>query len=253
MKKFLVLFFSIFICSIAHADTETINWYVDETSYATTTCQTGGDIILPTTPTKYGYTFQGWANYIPIEYLESTGNQYIDTGIYPNGLIRMKAKIQTLRNAGVNSAFSGVIYPNRTSGEIWQVIYPYNGVDFNVSQEEIIFNQNYLDIQDFDVDQVNRKIELNGVTKNMNKTPLALEPGHFNIPLCKYQNEINPSSNYWYGKVYFVKIWDNNTIVRDFIPVLDSNNTPCMYDKVSNTFFYNQGTGNFIAGPVINQ
>lgn len=240
-------------CGVAFAATETINWYVDGNTYTTTTCQTGGDIILPTTPYKYGYTFQGWAAYIPIEYIESTGTQYIDTGIYPNGLIRMKAKIQTLRNAGFNSAFSGVLYPNRTSGETWQVIYPYNGVDFNVSQEEIIFNQNYLDIQDFDVDQVNRKIELNGVTKNMNKTPLALKPGHFNIPLCRYQNEINPSSNYWYGKVYFVKIWDNNTLVRDFIPVLDFNNTPCMYDKVSGQFFYNQGTGNFIAGPVINQ
>jgi len=52
-------------------------------------------------------------------------------------------------------------------------------------------------------------------------------------------------------RIYSCKIYDNGTLVRDFIPVIDNNNTPCMFDKVSNQFFYNQGTGSFIAGPVI--
>ena len=248
MKRVLILL-SILFCGIAYAATETINWYMDGQTYATTTCQTGGDIILPTTPTKRGYTFKGWINHTPIEYLESTGTQYIDTGVYANGLIRMKAKIETMKAGGANSAFSGVLHPGFTG--IWQIIYPYNGVDFNVSQEEIIFNQNYIGIQDFDVDQVNKKIELNGVIKNMSKTPLPLAPGHSNIPLFRYQNELNPSGNYWYGKVYYVQIYDNDVLVRDFIPVLDYNGTPCMYDKVERKFYYNAGTGQFIAGPAI--
>ena len=36
-------------------------------------------------------------------------------------------------------------------------------------------------------------------------------------------------------------------------PVLDKNGTPCMYDNVTDQFFYNAGTGQFIAGPVIYQ
>ena len=44
------------------------------------------------------------------------------------------------------------------------------------------------------------------------------------------------------------KLWHPTTgeLVRDFIPVLDSNNVPCMYDKVTQQFFYNQGTGDFL-------
>ncbi|MBR3510536.1 MAG: InlB B-repeat-containing protein [Alphaproteobacteria bacterium] len=61
MKKFLILLFVIFICSIAHADTETINWYVDGNTYATTTCEIGGGVSLPDEPTKYGYDFIGWS------------------------------------------------------------------------------------------------------------------------------------------------------------------------------------------------
>lgn len=41
------------------------------------------------------------------------------------------------------------------------------------------------------------------------------------------------------------KIWRNGALVRNFIPVMDFNEVPCMYDKVSNAFFYNQGSGSF--------
>lgn len=44
----------------AHADTETVNWYKDGQTYAQTTCTVGGDITLPTAPTKRGYNFTGW-------------------------------------------------------------------------------------------------------------------------------------------------------------------------------------------------
>ena len=61
MKKVLVLSVLLF-CRLAFADTETINWYVGTTLYDTTSCQTGGDIDLPTPPTKRGYTFNGWTS-----------------------------------------------------------------------------------------------------------------------------------------------------------------------------------------------
>ena len=48
---------------MARADTETITWYVDDSVYDTTTCQSGGDVILPTAPTPpYGYSFYGWTD-----------------------------------------------------------------------------------------------------------------------------------------------------------------------------------------------
>lgn len=42
----------------------------------------------------------------------------------------------------------------------------------------------------------------------------------------------------FYGKIFYCQIWVDNILVRDFIPVLDNANRPCMYDKVTKAFFY---------------
>ena len=59
MKKILV-FLVMMVVGASYADTETVNWYKDGAVYDTTTCQTGGDITVPTAPTKRGYVFNGW-------------------------------------------------------------------------------------------------------------------------------------------------------------------------------------------------
>ena len=50
------------------------------------------------------------------------------------------------------------------------------------------------------------------------------------------------------GKAYFYQIYDNGTLVRDYIPVLDWSDVPCFYEKVSTTLYYNAGTGSFTYG-----
>ena len=49
-------------------------------------------------------------------------------------------------------------------------------------------------------------------------------------------------------RLYSYKIYDNNTLVRDYIPVIDSSERPCLFDKVSRKYYYNQGTGEFLWG-----
>ena len=48
--------------------------------------------------------------------------------------------------------------------------------------------------------------------------------------------------------IYDCKIYDNDVLIRDMIPVLDKNGTACMYDKVNSKFYYNSGTGDFLYG-----
>lgn len=59
MRQFLVVLLVLFIMPL-HATTVNINWTVDGDTYAQTSCETGGNFTLPTTPTKYGYHFVGW-------------------------------------------------------------------------------------------------------------------------------------------------------------------------------------------------
>jgi len=51
---------------------------------------------------------------------------------------------------------------------------------------------------------------------------------------------------------YYCKIWDGDTLVRDFVPCKNPSSIVGMYDFVSKTFFTNSGSGNFVAGPDAN-
>lgn len=55
-------------------------------------------------------------------------------------------------------------------------------------------------------------------------------------------------TSYLQGKIGEVKITNGGSVKLHLIPVLDVRNVPCMYDKVSRTFLYNQGSGDFLCG-----
>ena len=52
--------------------------------------------------------------------------------------------------------------------------------------------------------------------------------------------------------LYSCKIYDNDTLIRDFVPVKRiSDNEYGLWDKVTKAFYPNTGTGAFTAGPAI--
>lgn len=57
-------------------------------------------------------------------------------------------------------------------------------------------------------------------------------------------------SPYWTystnSRIYRITINRNGNALYDMIPVLDKNKVPCLYDKVENKYYYNQGTGDFV-------
>lgn len=69
------------------------------------------------------------------------------------------------------------------------------------------------------------------------------------VPAYLFAYNVNGTVNTtasWSGmKIYYLKFWDNNNLVRFYIPVLHYTNgqyTPCFYDKVNDTYIYNLGT-----------
>ena len=53
------------------------------------------------------------------------------------------------------------------------------------------------------------------------------------------------------GNLYYLKIWEADTLVRDYIPV-KKNNIGYLFDKVSGQLFGNAGGGSFVCGPDLN-
>ena len=238
------------MCIGAHAKTETINWYMDGNTYATTQCETGSDIILPQTPYKYGYTFNGWFGYTPIEYLESTGTQYIDTGVVANETTEAEIEFEEADNilfmvstGGWNSNNFGIV---AKSGAGYIVFYMNcDGYTNYTVKSKISGNIKLL------LDGIYFNNERLGITSGNIPALTKFSTTH-TIPLFarKWNNNISEKFAY---KLKYLKIWQDYVLVRDFIPVLDSNGIPCMFDKVEKKFYYNAGTGQFIAGPVIGE
>ncbi len=231
------------LCCGAYADTINLHWLnEDGTTYQNSTCTVDSDLNIPTTPpTKYGYTFTGWkiANYIPIEYLESTGTQWIDTGVVPTNTTSIDFEFAyTVLNG------NQVIFGSRTKDD-W----------YNSNDQMFISCSNYSDgIYMFSgtskVKALSGPISGNTfykiVVNNSSATSTSTQP----ISLYAL-NDKGTFLAHGKIKMKYVKIYDNDILIRDFIPVLDYNGVPCMYDKVEGKFYYNQGTGQFIAGPVL--
>ena len=238
MKRFLILL-SLLFCNVVFADTINLHWLnEDGTVYENSTCVIDSDLILPSTPpTKYGYTFTGWKmiNYTPLDYLESTGTQYIDTGYIAHDI-----------NTSITIKFS-----NPTAWIFGSVETYGRSDDFGIAVGAIRFGTQYT-IQGLNFSDNIYTINVNktGYTVNGQKTYWQ------NTPVLNCQKNIflfwaNGSGVGKSGKIYFFKIYDNDVLVRDFIPVLDYNGVPCMLDKVEQKFYYNAGTGQFIAGPLL--
>jgi len=49
-------------------------------------------------------------------------------------------------------------------------------------------------------------------------------------------------------RLYWLKFYSNNTLVRDFIPCLDTSGTACLFDRVNQTTYYNKGSGTVTYG-----
>ena len=52
----------------------------------------------------------------------------------------------------------------------------------------------------------------------------------------------------FFGRIYSCKHYSGNELIQDFVPCLDANGKPCMFDFISQKPFYNKGPGSFTWG-----
>jgi len=187
--------------------------------------------------------------YTQIEYIETTGTQWIDTGILSNGIgLKTEAKLQLTTNTSEEQAIIG--RSARAGYEVYFSNRKYIGTYHQNQQESVV----YIDYLPGTLYTINSEMTNTGIYQNVNglsdiytgdMDPLYLYPAY--ILLFRHNNLYKA-----YAKVYYVKIWNNGLLVRNFIPARrNSDGEIGMYDTVSNTFFTNSGTGEFIGGPVV--
>lgn len=185
-----------------------------------------------------------------LEYLESSGTQWIDTGFIPNRNSRyvITFKYATLPNTW-SSVMSGRDGNTNTANAFGVYINQSNCARISTGKDDGLTINNPI------LTNTLYTIDANIKTGIVSYNNIGYTEGPYNRDGTKslylFAANDNGSASFKASvRIYSIKLYSNDTLIHDFVPVLDDNNIPCMYDTVSEVFFYNQGTGDFIAGPI---
>ena len=185
-------------------------------------------------------------NYSWLNYIQSSGDQYINTGFTPNQNTRVVidydlspsapnggwAALFASRNNDCNANCFSIFMPNAHNtchssygSQTLQPTYDLSGrhvVDMNKNQ---VFVDGSL----------------------ISTHTVATFTGVATINLFRDNSPDGGNGHNAVGKIYSCKIYDNGTLVRDLVPC-NYGGSIGLWDKVHNAFYSNSGTSSFAAG-----
>lgn len=195
--------------------------------------------------------------YQRINYIESTGTQWINTNLSAQNGYKIKCSASFAN--GANKNISGI----QTGGGAKRAFGPWcasqTGNKFSLGigvggavNTDKIYNINQKYELEANLSATNPYLTVDGVNATFTASPggalsSAIPSG--DIYLFALNNGGSVATGF-VGKLYDkIQIFISDVLVREFIPCYrKSDNVVGLYDTVNNIFYTNQGTGNFIAG-----
>ena len=188
-----------------------------------------------------------------VAYLESSGTQRIDTGYSPISTSFFSVKFSIL-SASYNTRWAlvyGAYGNDRPTtdcqlgfGNDGNYLRLYNRFCINLDGNNLPDESAQLVLNtEYDVTAKKGLMVVNG--ENYRQTTGTIEPHPDTIHL--FGSSVDVSFRYLIGRIFSWSVRDtqDGDVIKSFIPVLDLNGRPAMYDEVSGRFFHNQGTGEF--------
>ena len=180
--------------------------------------------------------------YQEVEYIESTGTQYIDTGVVPNDNTQWELTFQMTATEGtrINGRYDNGIPTARfdigmINGSTW-----FLGVGTDISVGTVDTNKHTVVL-----DSKNYTAEFDGTIYDIPKGTMT---SIYSVYLFA-RNVSGDTSYYCNEKIYSSKLHQNGELVRNFIPCYrKSDNMAGLYDLVNNEFYSNNGDGAFGVG-----
>lgn len=205
--------------------------------------------VIP--PSGNNYSYAGNISRLPegyteLEYIESGGVQYIDTGIIANQNTRIDIDTMPMSVVNANSGVGFIPYGAGAS---------YNSRAFecysNGNRYEFNYSNTYIELGTARIYERMKISQSQGfIYINDELVHTIVGQSDFTTPYTIYLFAIHRGSPIiGQTRIYSCQIYDGDTLIKDFIPCLNASNEPGMYDTVNNQFHANRGTGRFIEGP----
>lgn len=232
-----------------------------------------GESVTLNATANPGYEFLNWQidGYTRLDYIESSGTQYIDTGISPADHLNVlniytEMAFSTTPTGSAVQFLFGTAYYNQTAGSRRNILCGYypsksqtkisylsggKASDAIVFEDSIVddqihffsIEQNYTDgvYYVFDDYYEEGSSTINSNLKNNLLIFASRNGASSGAPISYYSN----------AKCYYFAIANNDTgeTLRSFVPVKrNSDNVVGLYDYVEHKFYANNGTGTFAYG-----
>lgn len=186
--------------------------------------------------------------YKRLEYIQSSGTQYIDTGFAPNHDTRVIADFQFL---AATTAFQSV-FGSRTSASSANRFCFYLSSSSYFRSDYGNTNQSFPNTISttgrHTVDK-NKNVTLIDGTNSVTHTATSFTSA---LNLTLFANNTNGKTGEFGSEMlYSCQIYDNGTLVRDFVPCQNASGAVGLWDAANEVFYGNAGTGTFAAGPVV--
>ena len=191
-----------------------------------------------------------------VEWIETSGTQYIDTGIRITDTIRCEALV------GIVSGYPDVIIGNCfNDSNDWRFFYP-GGSCLDVGNKRLFQNKKMTERVLYDVEFGNTFLTVGGTTSR--GTVVSGLPQYKIYVAAKY--DAYHAWSYYNVMIRTLKLADGGDVLRDMIAVRFTNENGqtegAMYDRANPTvginpdgsartdgLYRNRGTGEFIIGP----
>lgn len=183
-------------------------------------------------------------SYIELDYIESTGTQWVDTGYVPKLTTSIEMDCVLTSQSNYYTPF-GERKNNTSLG--FYMLYS-GGWRFMSNSSETSFSTS---------PPLNQRITVTASfgnamwTNGVNSGTSRPSKGNTTNTNSLYLFTLNDngsdfgSSTHARMKLYGFKIYEENALIRDYHPALN-NGVGCLYDEVTGTFYYNLGSGDFI-------
>lgn len=184
------------------------------------------------------------SRYQEVEYIESDGTQYIDTGIILSNIPNLKIEFCISDFSSGRFGTQRSNYLGITNWALCPFISNNNSyIQFGGSGTEVVISSTPLQKHNYFVDIENQKIIIDNQTEISTSFSTTNAIDNFFLFADNFNQTAN---NFASAKVYCFRFYSGSTLIRNFIPVYDTlTNKYGMWESVQGKFYGNDGTGDF--------
>lgn len=170
--------------------------------------------------------------YIRLEYIEGDGSQFIDTGFIPNQDTRVV--ISAYNQSTSSSWVYGVWHAVDNTQFGGNVKKTYN-IRYGSGNAQLVD----LPVGAFEIDHNKNAYNFNGTTGTISAQTFSCS---YPMYLFALNAAGSASSGRFIGRIYSCQIYDNGTLVRNFVPCINPDGVYGLFDR-ENCKFYGSGGG----------